>query len=189
MLMLVDWMDPKHTDEGIKFAQYCRKTLASMHTDDGICKDPAAVCSVSSPDKLWREMLTLLCWCRCQCRLHLQGHGDRYPQCPLLVSSTDWHGKLFFLHHVHLALQQTQAARALRSDAGAFCNVSLACTACMHSGCVADHCVWTGESGVARRVGGPENLARLRKVKTHFDPDNMFRNHHFTGLMDTDKAL
>ena len=143
MLMLVDWMDPKHTDEGTKFAQYCRETLASMHTDDGICKDPAAVCSVSSPDKLWREMLTLLCWCRCQCRLHLQGHGDRYPQCPLLVSSTDWHGKLFFLHHFHLALQQTQAARALRSDAGAFCNVSLACTACMHSGSVADHCVWT----------------------------------------------
>ena len=45
------------------------------------------------------------------------------------------------------------------------------------------------ESGVARRVGGSENLARLREVKMQYDPDNLFRNHHFTGLMDTDKAL
>ena len=43
MLMLVDWMDPKHTQEGIAFAKYCRETLASMHTDDGICKDPSTV--------------------------------------------------------------------------------------------------------------------------------------------------
>lgn len=37
MLMLVDWMDPKYTKDGIAFAKHCRESLASMHTDDGIC--------------------------------------------------------------------------------------------------------------------------------------------------------
>ncbi len=36
MLMLAAWYDEKHNDTGVSFAKYCKKTLESMHTDDGI---------------------------------------------------------------------------------------------------------------------------------------------------------
>ncbi|KAK9867633.1 hypothetical protein WJX84_000036 [Apatococcus fuscideae] len=39
------------------------------------------------------------------------------------------------------------------------------------------------DEGGARRVGGQQNLARLRAIKAQYDPCNLFRNHHFTGLV------
>ncbi len=36
MLMLAAWNDKKHDDIGRAFAKHCKKTLQSMHTDDGI---------------------------------------------------------------------------------------------------------------------------------------------------------
>ena len=52
--MLADWYDPKHTEEGIAFAKYCRETLASMHTDDGI---------YANADLISKDMVTgAPCW-------------------------------------------------------------------------------------------------------------------------------
>lgn len=38
------------------------------------------------------------------------------------------------------------------------------------------------ELSLARRVGGAENLARLRKVKARVDPTNVFKSHALRGL-------
>ncbi|KAK9816484.1 hypothetical protein WJX72_000851 [[Myrmecia] bisecta] len=39
------------------------------------------------------------------------------------------------------------------------------------------------ESRVAVRVGGDANLMRLRALKASLDPNNVFRHHHFQGLV------
>ncbi|KAK9837524.1 hypothetical protein WJX84_004400 [Apatococcus fuscideae] len=93
MLMLAAWYDEKHNDTGVSFAKYCKKTLESMHTDDGIYANADLI----TPDVV-------------------------------------------------------------------------------------------NDEGIAKRVGGHENLARLRAVKVEYDPTNLFRNHHFTGHFKDAKA-
>lgn len=55
MLMLTAWHDKVHDELGRSFAKRCKKTLESMHTDDGIYANADLI----TPDMVNGEQISL----------------------------------------------------------------------------------------------------------------------------------